>query len=96
MYVCPLLQDPSSAIPLGTLLAILITFLSYISYAFMMGGCVLRTASGNVTEYLQVKGEPEDWRAFSNCTERSCLYGLHNDSQVCLIILYDISTLCSF
>jgi hypothetical protein len=53
----------------------------------MMGACVLRTASGNVTEYLQVKGEPEEWRLFSNCTERSCPYGLHNDNQVCLIVL---------
>jgi hypothetical protein len=51
----------------------------------MMGGCVLRTASGNVTEYLQVKGEPDEWAVFSNCTDRSCLYGLHNDSQVCHI-----------
>ncbi|PNF22995.1 hypothetical protein B7P43_G10392 [Cryptotermes secundus] len=75
------LKDPSSAIPVGTLLAIFVTFLSYIGYAFMMGGCVLRTASGNVTEYLQVKGEPDEWAVFSNCTDRSCLYGLHNDSQ---------------
>jgi solute carrier family 12 sodium/potassium/chloride transporter 2 len=75
------LKDPSSAIPLGTLLAIFVTFLSYICYAIMMGGCMLRTASGNVTEYLQVKGEPAEWRLFSNCTERTCLYGLHNDIQ---------------
>jgi amino acid transporter len=91
-----LLQDPSSAIPVGTLLAIFITFVSYISYAFMMGGCILRTASGNVTEYLLVKGEAEEWRMFSNCTDRSCPYGLHNDSQVCLLTMYDISTLYSF
>jgi solute carrier family 12 sodium/potassium/chloride transporter 2 len=79
------LQDPSSAIPIGTLLAILITFISYVCYAFMMGGCVLRTASGNVTEYLQVKGEPNEWAVFSNCTDRPCLYGLHNDNQVCMM-----------
>lgn len=51
----------------------------------MMGGCVLRTASGNVTEYLQVKGEPNEWAVFSNCTDRPCLYGLHNDNQVCMM-----------
>ncbi|KAJ4451627.1 hypothetical protein ANN_03096, partial [Periplaneta americana] len=75
------LKDPSSAIPIGTLLAIFVTFFSYVAYAFMMGGCVLRTASGNVTEYLQIKGETDEWSIFSNCTDRSCLYGLHNDSQ---------------
>ncbi|XP_021936563.1 bumetanide-sensitive sodium-(potassium)-chloride cotransporter-like isoform X2 [Zootermopsis nevadensis] len=75
------LKDPSSAIPIGTLLAIVITFLSYVGYGFMMGGCVLRTASGNVTEYLQVKGEPNEWTIFSNCTDRPCMYGLHNDNQ---------------
>jgi len=62
----------------------------------MMGGCLLRTASGNVTEYLQVKGEPAEWRLFSNCTERTCLYGLHNDIQVCHFVLFYIRTLCSF
>jgi hypothetical protein len=57
----------------------------------MMGGCVLRTASGNVTEYLQVKGETDEWTIFSNCTDRSCLYGLHNDSQVCHSVFYDMN-----
>ncbi|KAJ9588117.1 hypothetical protein L9F63_018508, partial [Diploptera punctata] len=75
------LKDPSSAIPIGTILAIIVTFVSYVGYAFMMGGCVLRTASGNVTEYLQVKGTSEAWSVFSNCTGRSCPYGLQNDSQ---------------
>ncbi|PSN39492.1 Bumetanide-sensitive sodium-(potassium)-chloride cotransporter [Blattella germanica] len=75
------LKDPSSAIPIGTILAIIVTFVSYIGYAFMMGGCVLRTASGNVTEFLQVKGTPDEWSIFSNCTDRSCPYGLQNDSQ---------------
>nr|CAD7572223.1 unnamed protein product [Timema californicum] len=78
------LQDPSSAIPIGTLLAILVTFLSYVGYAFMMGGCVLRDASGNVTEYLRAVAEnPEEpWAIIANCTDRSCRFGLENDNQV--------------
>lgn len=42
------LKDPGSAIPKGTLLAILITYVSYIGYAFMMAGSVVREASGDV------------------------------------------------
>nr|CAD7592619.1 unnamed protein product [Timema genevievae] len=77
------LKDPSSAIPIGTLLAILVTFLSYVGYAFMMGGCVLRDASGNVTEYLRAVAEnPEEpWAIIANCTDRSCRFGLENDNQ---------------
>nr|CAD7437551.1 unnamed protein product [Timema bartmani] len=77
------LKDPSSAIPIGTLLAILVTFLSYVGYAFMMGGCVLRDASGNVTEYLRAVAEnPENpWAIIANCTDRSCRFGLENDNQ---------------
>ncbi|XP_063215626.1 bumetanide-sensitive sodium-(potassium)-chloride cotransporter-like isoform X2 [Bacillus rossius redtenbacheri] len=77
------LKDPSSAIPIGTLLAILVTFVSYVGYAFMMGSCMLRDASGNVTEYLQVRSEGTDYlySSFSNCTTRSCRYGLQNDNQ---------------
>jgi len=43
------LKDPATAIPKGTLLAIFITFVSYMVYPFMMAGAVVRDASGNVT-----------------------------------------------
>ncbi|CAG0912315.1 unnamed protein product [Notodromas monacha] len=44
------LKDPSYAIPLGTLAAIVGTFFSYILLGLISTGAVMRTASGNVTE----------------------------------------------
>ncbi|XP_018008645.2 bumetanide-sensitive sodium-(potassium)-chloride cotransporter [Hyalella azteca] len=46
------LKDPCGAIPKGTLLAIGITFLTYIGYPFLLAATVVRDASGNVTEFL--------------------------------------------
>lgn len=80
---CP--QDPGSAIPLGTLLAIGVTFVSYFGYAVMIGGCVLRDASGNVTEYLTAFNETgglDPYSIVSNCTGRQCEFGIETDSQV--------------
>lgn len=51
MYVT--LQDPGSAIPLGTLLAIGVTAVSYIGYGFMSGGCFMRRATGNNFTWLK-------------------------------------------
>ncbi|XP_043285167.1 bumetanide-sensitive sodium-(potassium)-chloride cotransporter [Venturia canescens] len=87
------LKDPQSAIPKGTLLAILLTTLSYLLMAFMIGGSVLRDASGNVTDLLShvatenlTSGEALDrpWSIYGtdfNCTN-SCPYGSHNSFQV--------------
>ncbi|XP_021952830.1 solute carrier family 12 member 3 [Folsomia candida] len=86
------LKDPASAIPKGTLLAITITYLSYIGYAVMMGGCAMREASGNLTEYnLTVYSEmtvlqDETFIAYDNCTNRDCEYGLYNSAQVMELI----------
>ncbi|KAK2585480.1 hypothetical protein KPH14_010136 [Odynerus spinipes] len=44
------LKDPQSAIPKGTLLAILLTTLSYILMAIMVGGSVMRDASGDIND----------------------------------------------
>jgi hypothetical protein len=69
---------------LGTLLAIGVTFVSYFGYAIMIGGCVLRDASGNVTEYLMGLNESASnpYMFVSNCTGRECNYGIETDSQV--------------
>ncbi|KAK6644092.1 hypothetical protein RUM43_000358 [Polyplax serrata] len=77
------LKDPSSAIPKGTLLAILVTFLSYLTYAFMIGGCTLRDATGSVDDYLKgLQLNASNPMVFvTNCTEGACEYGLQNDSQ---------------
>ncbi|KAK7068981.1 hypothetical protein SK128_015899 [Halocaridina rubra] len=68
------LKDPSTAIPKGTLLGIIITYLSYIFFILICGAGTLRDASGNVTELL-------DWN-FVNCTDMPCKYGLVNSVQV--------------
>lgn len=48
-----------------------------------MGSCMLRDASGNITDYLQGKEENQSdpYAILSNCTERSCRFGLENDNQ---------------
>ncbi|KAK6643926.1 hypothetical protein RUM43_000191 [Polyplax serrata] len=72
------LEDPQNSIPKGTLLAILITTISYIIMALQSGWTVYRDASGDVNEL-------NDTSAF-NCTYRTCKYGLHNTIQVMEIV----------
>ncbi|XP_076640568.1 sodium chloride cotransporter 69 isoform X2 [Colletes latitarsis] len=48
------LKDPQTAIPKGTLLAILLTTISYFLMALMVGGSVMRDASGNVNDLSNV------------------------------------------
>jgi len=43
-------QDPQTAIPKGTLLAILLTSLSYLMIAIIVGSTVMRDASGDVND----------------------------------------------
>ncbi|KAK7083972.1 hypothetical protein SK128_027921, partial [Halocaridina rubra] len=69
------LKDPSGAIPKGTLLAIFVTFLSYLLFICLVGSVELRDATGNVTHVT-------DW-SFMDCNETNpCEYGLMNSSQV--------------
>jgi hypothetical protein len=44
------LQDPATAIPKGTILAIFFTFFTYFVYGLMAGGCSIRYASGIIEE----------------------------------------------
>ncbi|XP_063980196.1 bumetanide-sensitive sodium-(potassium)-chloride cotransporter [Diachasmimorpha longicaudata] len=53
------LKDPQSAIPKGTLLAIALTTASYIMMALMVGGAVMRDASGNLTDLIQYVNSSE-------------------------------------
>lgn len=46
------MQDPSSSIPKGTLLSILISMFSYCLFVLFAGGAALRDASGNVTDIV--------------------------------------------
>jgi len=63
-------------------LAIAVTFVSYIGYGIMVGSCVLRDASGNVTEYLMGVNESDPFKYVTNCTGRTCDFGIETDSQV--------------
>ncbi|KAL9698244.1 hypothetical protein quinque_001685 [Culex quinquefasciatus] len=70
------LKDPSKAIPKGTILAIILTSISYVGMAIMAGATVLRDATGNVTDMAN-----GSW-AFAECAPEECEYGLHNSFQV--------------
>ncbi|XP_014474381.1 PREDICTED: bumetanide-sensitive sodium-(potassium)-chloride cotransporter isoform X2 [Dinoponera quadriceps] len=65
------LKDPGSSIPIGTLLALLISMLSYITFVFFAGGAAARDAGGLVNNTI------------ANCTAGiNCTYGLHNSYSV--------------
>ncbi|KAL0270733.1 UNVERIFIED_CONTAM: hypothetical protein PYX00_008039 [Menopon gallinae] len=68
------LEDPQHSIPKGTLLAILITTVSYVVMAIQSGWTVHRDASGIVAELND--------SSYLNCTFRKCDYGLQNHVQV--------------
>ncbi len=86
------LKDPAVAIPKGTLLAIFVTFLTYIGYGFMVGGSAISQASGNETEYwATINGNlTEGMMAYNNCSIEArkalglelCEYGTSNDQQM--------------
>lgn len=67
------LKDPASSIPIGTLLALLISMLSYVTFVFFAGGAALRDASGLVGANNTI----------INCIPNvNCTYGLHNSYSV--------------
>ncbi|XP_061872449.1 solute carrier family 12 member 2 isoform X3 [Colius striatus] len=81
------LADPQSAIPKGTLLAILITTLVYAGIAVSVGSCVVRDATGNVNNTFVTELTNCTTAAcklnydFSSC-QTGCQYGLMNNFQV--------------
>lgn len=72
-YLNIVLQDPQKAIPKGTLLAIVITTISYLLIAIVCGATNVRVATGNVKDL--------PFYNFTNCTV-NCTYGLHYNFQV--------------
>lgn len=82
------LADPQSAIPKGTLLAILITTVVYIGIAVSVGSCVVRDATGNVNDTITTELTNCTSAAcklnfdFSYCESNPCHYGLMNNFQV--------------
>ncbi|XP_062300545.1 solute carrier family 12 member 3-like [Scomber scombrus] len=84
------LKDPATAIPKGTLVAIFWTAVSYLVIAVTIGSCVVRDASGNITDILTGNitegcvglGCNLGWN-FTECIQsQTCNYGLANDKQV--------------
>uniref|UniRef100_A0A4W6EI38 Solute carrier family 12 member 10, tandem duplicate 1 n=1 Tax=Lates calcarifer TaxID=8187 RepID=A0A4W6EI38_LATCA len=84
------LKDPATAIPKGTLMAILLTTISYLAISVTVGSCVMRDASGNISDILT--GNITDgcvglgcnlgWN-FTECIQsQSCEYGLANNLKV--------------
>ncbi|KAM9275299.1 solute carrier family 12 member 1 isoform 2-T2 [Morus bassanus] len=82
------LKDPQSAIPKGTMLAILITTIAYIGVAVCVASCVVRDATGNINDTV-VPGMSCNGSSacslgydFSRCASQPCDYGLMNNFQV--------------
>ncbi|XP_059061595.1 bumetanide-sensitive sodium-(potassium)-chloride cotransporter [Achroia grisella] len=75
------LKDPASAIPKGTLLALLISMLSYALMVLFSGGGALRDANGMTS--LIVNGT-YNISEIGDCmyTNGTCKYGLHNSYSV--------------
>ena len=80
---------------LGTLLAIITTFVTYLCYGLIIGAVTVPNASGNATEYTVWRygyNNPdhgnfsEDVFLFTQCDERdqidACEFGSANDQQV--------------
>ena len=82
------LKDPASAIPKGTLLAIASTYVSYITYALIVGAVAETDASGNQEEYIAYlyNNATKEVPSFIDCAKRmsndTCEYGSANDQQV--------------
>ncbi|NXE03719.1 S12A1 protein, partial [Lophotis ruficrista] len=82
------LKDPQSAIPKGTMLAILVTTIAYIAVAICAASCVVRDATGNINDTV-VPGMSCNGSSacslgydFSRCASQPCDYGLMNNFQV--------------
>jgi solute carrier family 12 sodium/potassium/chloride transporter 2 len=89
------LRDPGKAIPRGTLLAVAITYLSYMAYAVMAAGCALRHAHG---PQVALGGNDTKMESSANesvaaaqhhldcATHRNCSFGLANSQQMMEVI----------
>ncbi|KAI4473223.1 hypothetical protein M0802_016247, partial [Mischocyttarus mexicanus] len=66
------LKNPGKSIPIGTLLALLISMISYVTFVYFAGGAALRDAGGMIGFNDTVQCIPQS----------NCLYGLHNSYSV--------------
>ncbi|KAB0800350.1 hypothetical protein PPYR_06090 [Photinus pyralis] len=69
------LKDPASSIPKGTLLALLISMISYVTFVFFAGAAAMRDASGSLADLAN--------NTLTQCvSDLSCHYGLFNSYSV--------------
>ncbi|CAG0898086.1 unnamed protein product [Cyprideis torosa] len=78
------LKDPTNALPTGTLLSIITSYVSYVIHALLCAGSYVRHASGNVTayqEYAMEKNYIKIWEnPVLNCV-KDCDFGIQNDLE---------------
>ncbi|KAM6943039.1 solute carrier family 12 member 1 [Xenentodon cancila] len=88
------LRDAQAAIPKGTLLAILITGITYLGVALCVCACVVRDATGNVTDLItpgticngSAVAACELGYNFSSCATETCKFGSMNNFQVMTMV----------
>ncbi|KAM9366885.1 solute carrier family 12 member 1 [Symphorus nematophorus] len=91
------LKDPQAAIPKGTLLAILITGVTYLGVALCVSATVVRDATGNFSDVINntmgldctgsfAPAACELGYNFSSCETEKCNFGLLNNNQVMTMV----------
>ncbi|XP_038139320.1 solute carrier family 12 member 1 [Cyprinodon tularosa] len=88
------LRDAQAAIPKGTLLAILITGVTYLAVALCVSGTVVRDATGNTTDLIipgtfcngSAVAACELGYDFTSCETEPCKFGLMNNFQVMTMV----------
>uniref|UniRef100_A0A4W5L6G4 Solute carrier family 12 member 1 n=1 Tax=Hucho hucho TaxID=62062 RepID=A0A4W5L6G4_9TELE len=93
------LKDPQDALPKGTLLAILITGVTYLGIALCVSATVVRDATGNINDTIatgmdilvpfcngtNIAACEQGWN-FSSCDVNSCKFGSMNNFQVMTMV----------
>nr|XP_057945470.1 solute carrier family 12 member 1 isoform X1 [Doryrhamphus excisus] len=88
------LKDPQEAIPKGTLLAILITGVTYLGVALCVSASVVRDATGNITDLITSEAPCIGSAVaacklgynFSSCAVETCSFGSMNNFQVMTLV----------
>ncbi|EDO49361.1 predicted protein [Nematostella vectensis] len=76
------LKNPHTAVPKGTLLAILVSSLVYIVLAWLIGATYARDATGLVMSVAVVNGSSQsNVTSIPTCDTMKCLFGLYFDNQ---------------
>ncbi|XP_028984649.1 solute carrier family 12 member 1 isoform X2 [Betta splendens] len=88
------LRDPQGGLPKGTLLAILITGVTYLAVGLVVSATVVRDATGNTTDLVtpgvscngSAMAACELGYNFSSCDVQKCNFGLMNNFQVMTMV----------